>query len=65
MLCFETDLSALLRRLGDRRGTAELLLAGTSPTRTLLRIAPKSLEEARELALEVGWREGVVRSIGH
>ena len=46
-----------MRKLGDRRGTAELLLAGTSPTRTLPRLGP-NLEEARALANEVGWAEG-------
>ena len=48
-----------MRRLGDRRGTAELLLAHVKPTRTLVRVDPEDLEEARELASEVGWREGV------
>ena len=51
-----------MRRLGDRRGTAELLLAGAGPTRRLLRITPASLREARELAAEVGWTEGVHRA---
>jgi hypothetical protein len=51
-----------MRRLGDRRGTAELLLAGGDPTRRLLRITPASLREARELADEVGWAEGVKRA---
>ncbi|MBW2277608.1 MAG: hypothetical protein JRF63_08970 [Deltaproteobacteria bacterium] len=51
-----------MRRLGDRRGTAELLLAGSGPTRRLLRITPASLREARELAAEVGWTEGVERA---
>ncbi len=51
-----------MRRLGDRRGTAELLLAGGDPTRRLLRITPGSLREARELAGEVGWAEGVRRA---
>jgi hypothetical protein len=51
-----------MRRLGDRRGTAELLLAGSGPTRRLLRITPASLREARELAAEVGWAEGVRRA---
>ncbi len=51
-----------MRRLGDRRGTAELLLQGVDPTRTLLRITPASLREARELALEVGWMEGAQRA---
>ncbi len=50
---------AELRELGDRRSTAELLLAVVSTTRTLLRITPPSLaSEARTLASEVGWKEG-------
>jgi tetratricopeptide (TPR) repeat protein len=51
-----------MRRLGDRRGTAELLLSGVIPTRTLLRINPANLLEARELADEVGWVEGVAQA---
>ncbi len=51
-----------LRRMGDRRGTAELLLYGTSPGRTLMRISPEVLREARELAQEVGWTEGAERA---
>lgn len=51
-----------LRRMGDRRGTAELLLYGTSPGRTLMRISPEVLSEARELAKEVGWLEGEQRA---
>jgi tetratricopeptide (TPR) repeat protein len=47
-----------MRRLGDRRGTAELLLAGTSPTTTMMRISPSTIREARELAEEIGWVEG-------
>ena len=45
-----------------RRGTAELLLYGTSPGRTLMRISPEVLSEARELAREVGWTEGEQRA---
>jgi len=52
-----------MRRLGDRRGTAELLLSGLSPTRTLVRVNPAQLREARELADEVGWSEGVQRAL--
>ncbi len=48
-----------MRRLGDRRATAELLLSGVVPTRTLMRINPATLREARELADEIGWAEGV------
>lgn len=51
-----------MRRLGDRRGTAELLLSGVIPTRTLMRINPANLHEARALADEVGWAEGVVQA---
>lgn len=51
-----------MRRLGDRRGTAELLLSGVIPTRTLMRINPANLREARELADEVGWVEGVAQA---
>jgi serine/threonine-protein kinase len=51
-----------LRRMGDRRGTAELLLYGTGPGRTLMRISPEVLREARELANEVGWTEGEERA---
>ena len=46
-----------MRKLGDRRGTAELRLAGTSPTRNLPRLSAR-LDEARVLADEVGWSEG-------
>lgn len=49
-----------MRRLGDRRGTAELLLAHISPTRTLVRVDPEELREAHQLASEVGWNEGLV-----
>jgi serine/threonine-protein kinase len=52
-----------MRKLGDRRGTAELLLAGTSPTRSLPRMSPQ-LKEAEELAGEIGWMEGVRRASG-
>ncbi|HUQ08573.1 MAG TPA: protein kinase [Kofleriaceae bacterium] len=51
-----------LRKMGDRRGTAELLLYGTGPGRTLMRISPEVLREARELASEVGWTEGEERA---
>lgn len=51
-----------MRQLGDRRGTAELLLQGVRPTRTLMRISAESLHEARVLAQEVGWDEGVSRA---
>ena len=51
-----------MRRLGDRRGTAELLLSGVIPTRTLMRINPANLYEARTLADEIGWTEGVLQA---
>ncbi|MBK9034766.1 MAG: AAA family ATPase [Myxococcales bacterium] len=51
-----------MRRLGDRRGTAELLLYGSSPGRTLMKISPEVLKEARDLAHEVGWTEGEHRA---
>jgi eukaryotic-like serine/threonine-protein kinase len=49
-----------LRALGDRRSTAELILSVVAPTRTLMRISPPVLQEARTLAAEVGWLEGAV-----
>jgi serine/threonine protein kinase/tetratricopeptide (TPR) repeat protein len=51
-----------MRRLGDRRATAELLLDGARPTKTYAPIAPSSLREAQELAEEIGWTEGVERA---
>jgi len=48
-----------MRNLGDRRTTAELLLAGSRPTQGVRRITPASVREARLLAEEVGWDEGV------
>jgi hypothetical protein len=51
-----------LRRVGDRRATAELLLGSDHPTRKMPRISPDSLKEARVLAEEVGWDEGVERA---
>jgi hypothetical protein len=51
-----------MRELGDRRGTAELILSGARPSRTLLRITPWLAREAKELASEVGWDEGVERA---
>lgn len=46
-----------LRRLGDRRATAELLLRATSTGGSLLRIDPASMREALQLAYESGWAE--------
>ena len=51
-----------MRKMGDRRGTAELLLYGTGSGRTLLKISPDALREAHELASEVGWSEGEARA---
>lgn len=51
-----------MRALGDRRTTAELLLAGERPTNSINRITPTSIQEARILAEEVGWTEGVRRT---
>jgi serine/threonine-protein kinase len=48
-----------MRLLGDRRATAELLLASTRPTENLDRFKPADVEEARMLAEEVGWDDGV------
>ena len=51
-----------MRRLGDWRGTAEMLLDGAHPTSTFAPIAPSSLREAQELASEIGWSEGARRA---
>jgi serine/threonine-protein kinase len=48
-----------MRSLGDRRTTAELLLETSRPSQSLGRITPASVREARMLAEEVGWDEGV------
>lgn len=55
-----------MRMLGDRRATAELLLAGTSLkepgsrfTEKVERFKPADVAEARMLAEEVGWDDGV------
>lgn len=48
-----------MRKLGDRRRTAELLLTGSLPTQKIGRINPASAQEAQMLAEEVGWDEGV------
>lgn len=52
-----------MRKLGDRRGTAELLLASSRPTQTIRRITPASIREARLLAEEVGWVDGVRQAL--
>ncbi|MEZ4398747.1 MAG: protein kinase [Kofleriaceae bacterium] len=51
-----------MRRMGDRRGTAELLLYGAGPGRTLMKLGAEVLQEAQELAQEVGWTEGQTRA---
>jgi serine/threonine-protein kinase len=51
-----------MRAMGDRRATAELLLAASRPSTTVHRIAPAAIREARLLAEEVGWNEGVRRA---
>jgi tetratricopeptide (TPR) repeat protein len=53
---------AELRRLGDRRATAELLLAGSGATQEPRGGDAEDLREARALAAEVGWTEGVERA---
>src|SRR5690606_1006371 len=53
-----------MRRLGDRRATAELLIEAARPTQTYAPIAPSSLREAQDLAEEIGWSEGVSRASG-
>jgi len=51
-----------MRRLGDRRGTAELLLDGARPTESYSPISFAVLHEAQELAQEIGWVEGERRA---
>jgi hypothetical protein len=51
-----------MRKLGDRRGTAELLLSAVAPSKTLPRVSPQLLGEARDLAREIGWNEGASRA---
>ncbi len=51
-----------LRRMGDRRGTAELLLHATGTGGSLLRIDPASMREALQLAYESGWTEAADRA---
>lgn len=51
-----------MRILGDRRATAELLLDGARPTHSFAPITPDGLREARELAEEIGWSDGVMRA---
>ncbi|HXU74238.1 MAG TPA: protein kinase [Polyangia bacterium] len=51
-----------LRRVGDRRSTAELLIALADPEGASAVEAKAWLKEADVLAAEVGWQEGVDRS---
>jgi hypothetical protein len=51
-----------LRRVGDRRTTAELLIALADPNGASVVDARAWLKEADALAAEVGWQEGVDRS---
>ncbi len=51
-----------LRRVGDRRSTAELLLELAEPDSSSAAEARAWLHEADQLANQVGWREGVSRS---
>ncbi len=52
---------AQMRALGDRRGTAELLLREIDKANTLQSISSASLREAKILASEVGWSDGLAR----
>jgi serine/threonine-protein kinase len=55
----------MMRRLGDRRSTAELLLADVQSllsTGGIRRDTVTRLQEASQLAASVGWKEGVRRS---
>jgi hypothetical protein len=51
-----------LRRVGDRRSTAELLIALADPEGASVVEAKAFLKEADVLAGEIGWQEGVDRS---
>lgn len=51
-----------MRRVGDRRSTAELLLALADPQAVAPGDARAWLKEADQLANQVGWQEGVQRS---
>jgi hypothetical protein len=50
-----------LRKAGDRRGTAELLITLAEANRTD-KAATAWVEEAEDLATQLGWAEGVTRS---
>ena len=51
-----------MRRVGDRRSTAELLLALADPQAVPAPDAKAWLREAEQLANQAGWQEGVQRS---
>jgi hypothetical protein len=51
-----------LRRIGDRRTTAELLIALADPRGASVVDARQWLKEADALASQIGWQEGVTRS---
>jgi hypothetical protein len=51
-----------LRRVGDRRSTAELLIALADPDGASAIEAKAWLAEADALAGQIGWQEGVDRS---
>jgi serine/threonine-protein kinase len=51
-----------MRRVGDRRSTAELLLALADPQAVSALDARAWLKEADQLANQIGWQEGVQRS---
>lgn len=52
----------MMRELGDRRATVELLLSEI-PSRALLAdVRSHQVREAYELAREIGWREGAARA---
>lgn len=51
-----------MRVLGDRRGTVDILLSGERLTRERPQPDAEALSSARELADEIGWREGAERA---
>ena len=54
-----------MRKLGDRRATAELILADVQSTLQsggMRRDTLTQIKEAGELAAQVGWQEGVKKS---
>ena len=51
-----------MRRVGDRRSTAELLLVLADPQAVSAVDARAWLKEADALSNQIGWQEGVQRS---